>query len=166
MSEELKVLVPAVLALVGTAITVYFGYRQWKGQQKSTVETPLRASRQQAYEELWQKLEEVHILLRTETVDDESFQKLRLAVNSQILKSSLYLDEIDRELANEYIQTVRRYVQLLKDSKEKTVLEIIATTGPIPPATLADGRELVRLQNKFTKLRSELIERFRGRIRE
>ncbi len=44
MSDALKNAFPAIIALVGTIIAVFVGYRQWKRQQETTRTSDLRSS--------------------------------------------------------------------------------------------------------------------------
>ena len=98
MNDMLKTVIPALIALAGTVMVAFIGYRQWKRQQDSSRQSEYRTQRQQTYKELWEKLEDVHVRLRTEVVGGYEFSSLVRDVNSFILKRGLYLEKDDREL--------------------------------------------------------------------
>jgi hypothetical protein len=64
---------------------LFVGYRQWKRQPDTTRTSDFRAERQKTYKELWEKLEDVHVRLRTKAVETEEFRPLLRDVNSYIL---------------------------------------------------------------------------------
>ncbi len=117
MSEYLKIILPALIALIGTIIAIMVGYRQWKHQQGASHYGSFATEKQTAYKTLWEKLEEVHITLRTEEVSRSNFNMLVLGVNTFILKNSLYLEEQDRDLSNRYLQAVRKLKEAIASSQ-------------------------------------------------
>src|SRR3982750_1927023 len=119
MSEVLKVAIPATIALIGTIITVFLSYRQWRRQQDASRSATYVTERQSAYKQLWLKLEEVHLKLRTDDVNETEFRALVLDVNSYILRNSLYLDDDDRELSNEYLRGLRRMKEIVRESNDQ-----------------------------------------------
>ena len=76
MSDALKNALPAIIALVGAIVAVFVCYRQWRRQQDTTRTSDFRAERQKTYKELWEKLEDVHVRLRTKAVETEEFRSL------------------------------------------------------------------------------------------
>ncbi|HEY8226384.1 MAG TPA: hypothetical protein VIG25_13980 [Pyrinomonadaceae bacterium] len=159
--DILKVLIPATIALIGTIITLVFGYRQWKRQQEVSRSSTYVTEKQSAYKELWRKLEDVHIKLRTDEVSEPEFRKLVLDVNSYILRNSLYLDDYDREMSNNYLRAVRRMKQLVSESGDEETQAALTSSEVIPDRVSADAKELGRSVREVEQLRGALIERFR-----
>jgi hypothetical protein len=129
MHEILKNAVGALIALIGTVLAILVGYRQWKRQQQTTREGEFRSQKQQTYKELWEKLEDVHVRLRTGAVSSDEFHCLIRDVNSYILKRGLYLERDDQQLANQYLSKVREFTDLVAecdsgDAKEPLVRQL------------------------------------------
>lgn len=81
MIETLKIIVPATIALLGIVV----GYYQWKRSQVQKRYDAFVDENRTTYRELWNKLEDVHVKLRTNDVTLESFRNLVTDVNSFIL---------------------------------------------------------------------------------
>jgi hypothetical protein len=161
MSEILKVAIPATIALIGTIITVGIGYRQWKRQQNESRSVSYLTEQQTAYKELWRKLEDVHLKLRTDDVTEPEFRAFVLDVNSYIIRNSLYLDDRDRELSNQYLRSVRRMKELVMESGDQEAQDAMTVSLTIPYPVTAEARELGRCVREVDRLRATLIERFR-----
>src|SRR5512136_2849213 len=99
MEDILKNSVPAIIALLGTLIAVLIGYRQWSRQQKKEGKLKYQTDRKEAYEKLWQLLEQIHVQVRTDSVGKHEFDTLVREVNTFVLKSGLYLEKEDSVLA-------------------------------------------------------------------
>lgn len=159
MNEYLKIILPASIALIGTIITILVGYRQWKRQQVSSRSATFLAEKQSAYKALWEKLEEVHIKLRTEEVGISEFNGLLREVNSFVLKQSLYLEPQDHILSNQYLKTVHRLAEIVLASGDEEAQEEMALTGPgLPYETI---KEIKSLFDEVDRIRNSIIERFR-----
>src|ERR1041384_1705607 len=113
MEDILKVAIPAAIALIGTIVTVLIGYRQWKRQQEASRYSTVFTEKQSAYKELWNKLESVHIKLRTGDVSLAEFNNLVREVNSYILKNGLYIEEKDRQLSSQYLKAVFKMKEII-----------------------------------------------------
>lgn len=159
MNEYLKIILPASIALIGTIITIFIGYRQWKRQQESTRHASYVTEKQSAYKGLWEKLEEVHVKLRTEDVHISEFNNLLRDVNSYILKNSLYLDREDQVLSNQYLKDVYRYKEIVTGSDDADAKSEFAITGPGMPVETV--REFKLLHDEVDQIRNRIIERFR-----
>jgi hypothetical protein len=107
------------------------------------------------------RLEDVHLKLRTDDVSEEGFRKLVLEVNSYILKHALYLDERDRELANEYLKAVRRMKTLVLESNNRDAIWAMQSSMPIPSEVTLSAKELRQTVLEVDQIRGTLIERFR-----
>jgi len=165
VTDILKVVVPATIALIGTILTIWFGYHQWKRQQDAARSGTYVTEKQSAYKELWVMLENVHIKLRTDEVSQQEFRILVLEVNSYILRQSLYLDDYDRELSNQYLKAVRRMKEaVLEFGDEESEFEAV-TTGAMPAEVITFAKEYRESVRQVDQLRGKLVERFRTIVR-
>lgn len=161
MSEYLKIILPALIALIGTIIAIMVGYRQWKHQQDASRYGSFATEKQTAYKTLWEKLEEVHITLRTEEVSRSDFKRLVLGVNTFILKNSLYLEEQDRDLSNQYLQAVRKLKEAIASSQNERAEEAMETSAAIAKDVIETAQQVKASVNEVDLIRNSIIERFR-----
>jgi hypothetical protein len=159
MNEYLKIILPGSIALIGTIITIFIGYRQWKRQQESSRYASFVTEKQSAYKGLWEKLEEVHIKVRSEDVQISEFNNLLRDINSYILKHSLYLDREDQILSNQYLKDLYRFKEIVAGSDDAHAKEEFAVTGPGMPVETV--REFKLLYDEVDRIRNRIIERFR-----
>lgn len=164
MGDYLKIVLPALIALIGTIIAIVAGYRQWKRQQASSREESFFAEKRTAYKGLWEKLEEVHITLRTEEVSRSDFNQLVLGVNSYILKHALFLDEKDQDLSNQYLQAVRRLKEAIAASNDERAEEAMSTSMAIPRDVIDDAQDIRAKADEVDLIRNSILERIRNII--
>jgi len=161
MHEILKNAVAALIALIGTVLAIFVGYRQWKRQQQSTREGEFRSQTQQTYKELWEKLEDIHVRLRTGVVSRDEFRSLIRDVNSYILKRDLYLEGHDQQLANQYLSKVREFTDLVAACDSEDAKEAVSMTAEIPSDVMLNVRNLGKIQTEVNRLREEILVRYR-----
>lgn len=161
MHDLLKNAVPAFIALLGTVLAVLIGYRQWKRQQDTTRAGEFTSRKQQSYKELWEKLENVHIRLRTEAVGSEEFRSLVRDVNSFILKQDLYLEKDDQQLANRYLSKVREFTELVAACDSPDAKIALEDTAIIPLQVTQAVQNLEKVQAEVNQIREEIRARYR-----
>lgn len=169
MNDILKVAIPAIIVLIGTIITVLIGYRQWKRQQETSRYGTFLTEKQSAYKELWEKLEDVHIKLRTEDVGITEFNNLVREVNSYILKKGLYIEEIDREYSSRYLKSIFEMKEIIAKPEDEIdeiahieMEESWSLTDPgLPVEVTSQARELIRIAREVDETRNMILERFR-----
>jgi hypothetical protein len=161
MNEALKNAAPALIALVGTVLAVLVGYRQWKRQQDTTLKNEFRIQKQQTYKELWEKLEDVHVRLRTELVGNDEFNSLVRDVNSYILKRGVYLEDDDQVLANRYLSKVREFTSLVAGGKSAGAKRALQITEEIPIELVRMVQDLDKVQTEVNQIREEILVRYR-----
>jgi hypothetical protein len=161
MGDTLKVVIPAVIALAGTIFTVFIGYRQWKRQQDAGRESEFRSQKQRTHKELWEKLEDVHVRLRTEILGGEDFLSLVRDVNSYILKHSLYLERDDQALANRYMTEVRKLSELVASCDADSAKQDFHKTAEIAPKLTENLRNVVKIQSEVNQIREVILKRYR-----
>jgi hypothetical protein len=161
MNDFWKITAPALIALIGTLIVVLFGYRQWRKQQEITRYGNFITEKQNAYKGLWEKLEEVHVKLRSKDVSQKEYKKCLLNINSYVLKQNLYIDETDKNLANEYLDSLYKLKELIKDSDDEGVRTEWETSMAIPEDVIKNARDLKHAQDKSNELRNKLIQNYK-----
>lgn len=160
-NDILKALIPATLALIGTLIVVFFGYRQWKKQYENTRYGEYLKDKQTAYKELWEKLEEVHLKLRTEYIEKPDFNNLLLDVNSYILKKQLFLEKDDQALVNQYLKTVYELTEAIKIHGDDETREEMESSMIISYRVTEEAKTINNLLRKTAEIRNSIITRFR-----
>jgi hypothetical protein len=161
MSDILKNAFPAIIAFLGTVIAVFVGYRQWKRQQDTTRTGDFRTERQKTYKELWEKLKDVHVRLRTKAVATEEFRSLLRDVNSYILQHSLYLEKDDHHLANQYLAKVRDFTSLVATCSSTPAKIAVEDTADIPPEVVKSIAEMAKAQKDVDQIREGIVARYR-----
>jgi hypothetical protein len=167
MSQELLlVLIPALIALGGTLFTVYFTVRQQRQQQKQDGSKPFTADQQAAYKGLWDKLEEVHVMMRT---TDSALLKYNAAlseVNAFVLKNALYLDNDDQKLANQYLDSLKQITEIVNAHYTQNPESEAARTWSITetmaaPAMREFTPEEQAVIEKMETIRQKILEKCR-----
>jgi hypothetical protein len=106
-----QIAIPSALALVGTAIGVYFAYRKWHLERRDSEAAAYRKERQSAYMELWKRLQEAHAIFETKSLDQPTIasrmDSVEQDVKTYFLNHGVYVDDDDREVVLSYIQYLR-----------------------------------------------------------
>lgn len=155
--QILLVSIPALIALVGTIVTIIIQQRNRKSDQTQGFIT----DRQNTYKQLWEMLEAAHVKLRTtQGLEADQFKALLSDVNAFILKNSLYLGDGDQALANRYLKAIRHMRDLIVEADDPELQDAMEITGAIPvePEAMQELRQAVA---EVDSLRTELLERFR-----
>jgi hypothetical protein len=143
----------ALIALVGTILTVYVGYRQWKHHQDTNYLPVFQNDRQVAYKILWGILPNPSTLSERKNTRDKtehfvfnffSEDELNEALDKielHILKTIIYIEEEDGKLAIQYIKDLLKVRQIMtamealsKNKLEALRNEIFANVDPPPPS--------------------------------
>jgi hypothetical protein len=158
MSEStLQAIIPALIALVGTLLTILIGVWQWRKQTTAGRTDQFQSDKQAAYKSLWDNLETAHITLRVDNHNPADYQKLVQTVNSFILKHALYLEDQDRLLANTYLKQLQAFAQYVQSSQDTGLKETWADTGAFPPEMTA----AIRAYRDMDETRQQILERCR-----
>ena len=142
MDEIIKTAIPALIAFLGTLLTIFIGYRQWKSQRDLNRSQKFQGDRELAYKPLWEKLEDMHLKVRTDSVGKSEFDELVQDVNAYVLKNSLYVEKADSKLTAEYLDSVWKVSQLVAKSKNKRIKNEWSITGPLPAEALDEYKKL------------------------
>ena len=149
-----KEVVSGVVALTIAAI----GYTQWR---KGTRVGSYIQDRQQAYKNIWNGLEEIHLFVRTKPFDSDSFNALVTIANTGMMRSDLYLSSEDRDAATDYISSLKEVGRLLAQLPSGTLFhQEFMTTGSASPVPI----ELLAAWGSYVQAREAVISRFRAAI--
>jgi hypothetical protein len=153
-------LIPALIALIGTLLTILVGVWQWRKQQQQARTASFNSDRQTAYKTLWEKVEAVHIKLRTSAGDEAAIRSLVQDVNGFILQNRLHLEAQDHQLANEYLKALQTYDQAIRTQSDPALKADWEDTRPMPPVT-----GILEVHQQVEKLRAALLARYQAVVR-
>jgi hypothetical protein len=145
-----------VIALAGTLIVALLGFYQWKKQYSNANWAANAAGRREAYERLWQKLEEINLDLREQRDNNPSlFERLR-ELNRFFIAHSLYFEDRDQPLINDYIAAMDRLREKIYTSDAADAVSAFRVTmNPSFPGLEKEIKEAV-----------EQVERLRAKLKK
>jgi hypothetical protein len=153
MSDLLKVAVPALLTLFGVLAGLVIGYYKWKVERREERSGDYLLKRRESYQIFFDKLETAHLKLRSSNIDQKDFVLLLIDVNSHLLRNAIYMDQEDRELADEYLNNLFRLKEAIqKENNEKKKEDWASTTIGIPTNFL---------EAEVNSLRDKIIQKVR-----
>jgi hypothetical protein len=129
---------------------------------KTAREAPFVEQRGTAYRELWDKLEDAHIRIRTESIGQRDFDDIVLQTNALLIKQSLYVTDGDQALAREYVQALYRLRAVVLKSHDRGARRAMATTAAFTDDEFTAIQEVGTVSDEVTRLRNELISRVRS----
>ncbi len=120
MSQEvLLVLIPALIALGGTLLTLYITMWSQRKQKQHDKGRQFTADQQAAYKSLWSVLEEIHLQFRTDEAALEKYGSAVTLVNSFLIKNAVYLDDEDQTLSHAYLGALKKLTEIVKDYSDE-----------------------------------------------
>jgi hypothetical protein len=159
MADFLKVAVPAFLALLGTLIGLWIANRKWKRERQDTRLSEFRNQQQAAYAKFWEKLEAIHVKMRTELLGDDEFSQQVRDANSFILQNGIYLQREDHEIANEYMKALQALQDRVVNSKNQKASAALFDTGPMPSEIVNAVRKIHAAWEEVERLRTTVFAR-------
>jgi hypothetical protein len=157
MDEIVKLTIPAIIALLGTIIAVLLSYLQWKRQHDTEAKRKFLDDRKKIYEKLWQMLEEIHIYIRSNSMDYRKIIEKESEVNSYILKNSLFIEKEDTNITKEYLGGVIWVSRLIAQSRDKRLKDAWRLTGSLPLDTLEEFEQLKKAWNELQIFRDKTV---------
>ena len=152
-----------VFALLGTLIVALVGFYQWKKQHSNPNRAANAAARREAYEGLWQRLEQINLDLREQReTNPELSQRLR-EINTYFISHSLHFDDADQLLINEYVAAMNLQRQKIFTAGDEDVASAFAATWTTIPPTL--DAEINAASEQVRALRAKvkaLVQRVAG----
>jgi hypothetical protein len=128
--------------------------------------TAFSTRRKAAYEELWRRIEEIHLKIRSEEIGDAAFSALLRGMNTFIFQNSAYLDEALHDLANTYLLLLLDVRRVLEEAGDEEATRAFADTEPIPVSALGHAREMRDLVERAEGVRADLLRRVRAVLDE
>jgi len=143
-----------VIAVAGTLVVALLGFYQWRKQYANPNRAANAAGRREAYEGLWQKLEAINLDLRQQREGNPAlFERLR-EMNTFFLAHSLYFEDGDQPLINDYIAAMDLLREKIYTSgSSEAVSAFRMTMNPSFPHVEA---EIVEALERVEKLRARL----------
>jgi len=111
-----------LLALLGTIVVAGLAFYQWRKQHSDPKRTAAAEASRSAHERLWQQLEDVQLRLREAQSDagGNASSALLKEVNIFFLRNSLYFDEKDQVLVNDYVKALTELNAVMAQADEDT----------------------------------------------
>ena len=140
MSDWLKVAVPAFSALFGVIVGLVIGFYQWRVERREEKSGEYFRKRRECYQTLFDKLEDAHLELRLSDIDAEDFTLFIIDVNSHLLRNAVYMDQEDRELADEYMNNLFHLKEEIQNSDDDERKRNWTSTTISPPRDVYEAR--------------------------
>ena len=115
--------------------------------------------RRDSYRKFWEQLEDAHLVIRSQNVDQPAFSAILRSVNTYIIKNSAYLESTDHELANRYLKLLREFRAFLIEARQTEVLRDWEDTVAIPLNTLSAASQGREMLDQINGVRDELLRR-------
>jgi hypothetical protein len=144
-----------LLALLGTLIVALLGFYQWRKQNANPNRAANASAQRAAFERLWQMLEEINLQLRKREAGNPSLFKMLQDVNTFFLTNSLYFEDSDQLLINQYVialNNLREKIYTNDDSEVSSAFQM--TLVPI-----------LDTSDKAIKDAADKVERLRKKIK-
>jgi hypothetical protein len=154
-------IITATIALFGTMLGIYFGYRKWHLDRKATRFNQFEKDLQRVYRELWEKVETFNIRVRVEEINMEQFSEHLKDLNSFMLQYGIYFEDEDRDLANKYANAVFNFQNAVRNSDIEEARIPLGETQVIPQEVIDQAKEIGEAQELALQIRSQIRTRIR-----
>jgi hypothetical protein len=143
-----------VIALIGTLIVAFLGFYQWKRQYWNANRAANAAGRREAYEGLWQKLEQINLDLREQRDSNPNLYERIREINTYFISHSLHFEDDDQPLINDYIATMSLLREKIYTSGDEDVTSVFQRTWIGIPPTL--DAEIKQAAEQVARLRAKV----------
>jgi len=137
-------LITSVLALAGTLLVALLGFYQWRKQNANPNRAANAATRRDAFEGLWERLEQINMDLRKTRSEIPSLEGQLHSINEYFLGHSLYFDDQDQVTINNYVGALHRVRAIIDRDGDDQMNEQYRLTGPIDIRGLEELRAATR----------------------
>lgn len=173
MTTIILALAGPVLGLLGVIAGLWYGQRRWRREREDKQRNFYETKRKEAYAGLWEVVQDAHLGMRASLRKSPSlgFPAFLTNVNSFMWKHGVYIESLDRELAQEYLFLVYEFLRLVSQSEgarewiELSVEFPSSPRGPSDPsypANMPSTLIAMRLaDNEANIVRDRLVERIR-----
>ena len=146
-----------LIALAGTVAVALLAFYQWRKQNANPNRAANAAARREAYDSLWQKLEQINLDLREERENNPTlFQHLR-EINTYFISHSIHFEDKDQGIINEYIAAMSLLREKIYTSDDADVTSAFRRTWVGIPST--SDAELRSAAEQVKRLRAEVKSR-------
>jgi hypothetical protein len=151
------------IALMGTLAVALLGSYQWRKQYLNPNRAANAAARREAYEGLWQMLEQINLDLREHSESNPNlFKKLR-EVNAYFISHSLHFDDRDQALINEYITAMSLLREKIYTSDDADVSGAFrATMAEVPVSSDAETMGAAEQEKRLRAKVKSKVQRVAG----
>lgn len=128
-----------LIAVAGTLIVALLGFYQWRKQYSNPNRAANAAGKREAYESLWQKLEEINLDLREQRDSNPSLYERLTEINRFFLAHSLYFEDRDQALINDYIAAMHVLREKIYTSGSEDAVSVFRATMN-PSFSIVEGQ--------------------------
>jgi hypothetical protein len=120
-----NIVLPALIALIGTLSAVLIGYRQWRLQHRAEAQMRFLKARHDSYQQIWDLLVRFTHSMRNirNSGDTVNSSALYSEILERLQEGAIYLDESDRELVLVYIKKLTRLDELVARLGKKEIAD-------------------------------------------
>jgi hypothetical protein len=162
MNDLLRVGLPALLALLGTAFGLWLGHWRWSSELRMTRRRAFDARRYAAYQDLWNILEDAHVAIRTGRPEPGEVYKLVQHINGFRLRNAIYIEPADSTLSNDYFDSIVQLSRALAYSGSGELEQDWGATREFGKSEIQGIEDLVKANEKVGMLRDQLMGRIRA----
>jgi hypothetical protein len=156
-------ILPALTGLLGVGLGVGLTQLRWARDRADAHRAPYDEKRREAYDGLWRIVEEAHIAARTESTESSASEvELMAKVNAFAMVNGAYVDDVDRQLAQDYINGVFAFLRDLKAADRPEYRDLIPSTATYPPDFGPDVSRLAEAARRNETMRLQLRLRVRS----
>jgi hypothetical protein len=149
---DLQPFAPAI-ALFGTLAVGSLGFYQWKKQNSNPNRASNAAAKREAYEGLWQRLEQINIDLRQQRENSNDVDEQLRGINTYFLSKSLYFDDRDQKMINAYVKSMNILQEKIAASGNARISGSWRATMIQP---LESGNDIFETQSEVEKFRRQI----------
>lgn len=152
-----------VLGLSGTLLGIWYGHRRWHTEREDEHGDFYRKRQREAYAGLWEVVQEAHLSMRTslDGLDSDVFSAFLTNVNAFGWRQGVYIEDSDRELAQEYLFLVYEFLRLVasNDAGRRWIM----STAPRLPGEIPETLRAMKLAEAAAEgVREKLANRIRA----
>ncbi len=138
------------LGFLGTILGIYIGQRRWKREQNADNSSQYQEKLREAYLELWDIVQDVHIEMRS-AFGDEAEDKLSEFVaktNNFMIRRGLYIERQDRYLVLEYLFYTHEFLRQISGTPEgRSALITSIPIADIPADVVLLGQVKIKAED-------------------
>lgn len=152
------------LALIGTLLVAAIGFYQWKRQNANPNRAANAAARREAYEGLWQRLEQINLDLRKTRSEIPILNDQLHAINEYFLSHSLYFDDADQAIIDKYVSALHCVRAMIDKADNTDLKESFRLTGAHDQDALDELYEATQEMQKYRAIIKRKAQKVAGTV--